>query len=313
MNFPLQKRGCVAIGECMLELSGAPQEHGASTLTLGFGGDTLNTALYMSRLGVPCQFASAVGDDPHSDWLLSQWQSEGIGVDHVTRISGKVPGLYWITTDAHGERSFSYWRGESPARELFDEPARVDALLAALRDYGLIYFSGITLSLYNEAALERFFDLLRQLRSGGAVIAFDGNFRPRGWSSAARARSAFTQACELSHLLLPTFEDEVALFGDPSPEHTTDRLVALGADEVVLKLGASGCIVTDTDGSIPVPTAALKQPVDTTAAGDSFNAAYIAARMSGADKAAAANNGNTLAGEVIMHRGAVIPVSSMPF
>ena len=312
MNFPLQKSGCAAIGECMLELSGSPQGHGASTLTLGFGGDTLNTALYMSRLGAPCQFVSAVGDDQHSDWLLSQWQSEGIGVDHVARIRGRVPGLYWITTDAQGERSFSYWRSESPARELFDESARANELLAALRDYGLIYFSGITLSLYGDVGLERFFDLLTELRKDGAIIAFDGNFRPRGWSSVERARSAFTRACGLSHLVLPTFDDEVALFGDDSPAHAIDRILALGADEVVLKLGANGCIASDTNSSVPVSAPEPKQPVDTTAAGDSFNAAYIAARMRGADKAAAANSGNALAGEVIMHRGAVIPLSAMP-
>ncbi len=301
-----------AIGECMLELSAAPGDPAASALRMGFGGDTLNTAIYLSRLGVQADYVTALGDDNLSQWMLESWQREGVGTGSVVQFPGRLPGLYLIETDAAGERRFSYWRKEAPARELFADAAHVARLQAALAQVDLVYFSGISLSLYAEAGRERLFAMLGALRAQGVQIAFDGNYRPAGWPDAGAARDAFSRACALADVVLPTFEDEQALFGDASADATLARIAAAGASEIVLKQGPRGCVISHAGARWQVPAELVAQPVDTTAAGDSFNAGYLAGRLLGLAPEPAARQGHQLAAQVIQCRGAIIPAEKMP-
>jgi len=164
-----------AVGECMLELSlprGTELSRNQAP-TMSFGGDTLNTAVYLSRLGVPCSYVTALGDDPFSHWMLDEWQREGVDTGLVVTVADRLPGLYMIETDAQGERRFFYWRREAPARELFADPQRAASLFDSLAGYDLVYLSGITLSLYSDEALERLFRFLGRYREQGGRIAFD--------------------------------------------------------------------------------------------------------------------------------------------
>src|SRR5215510_13185438 len=126
-------RGLGAIGECMIELC----EHPDGRITRAFGGDTLNTAVYLARLGIPVDYVTALGDDPWSEEMLSAWRHEGVGTHLVVRVPGRLPGLHIIKTDAGGQRTFYYWRDTSPARQLFELP-QASALAAALAEYDLI-------------------------------------------------------------------------------------------------------------------------------------------------------------------------------
>jgi len=295
-----------SIGECMIEFSAA----GGGLFARGFGGDTLNTALYLSRLGIATSYVTALGDDGLSEGMLAAWRAEGIATDEVMRLPGRVPGLYMIERDARGERSFLYWRDRAPAREFFDRAD--EAALERLSRFDLLYFSGISLSLYGDAGRARLRELLVAARRNGGKIAFDGNYRPRGWSDLATARRAFGEILPLIDLALPTLEDEQALFGDTDAEVCIARLRAAGIKEIVVKRGGLGCLIFVDGACVEVPPAKLVQPVDTTAAGDSFNAGYLAARLRGASAAEAARAGHRLAGVVIMSPGAIIPREAMP-
>jgi len=218
-----------------------------------------------------------------------------------------MPGVYLIETDAGGERRFHYWRDTSPARELFELPqwAHVAERLIEAR---LIYFSGITLSLYSNTGLGRFLALLEMARQKGVKVAFDGNYRPRGWKGdIARTRTVFMEALKRVDLALPTFEDEAVLWGDASPDATVERLQAFGIGEIVVKNGANSALTATKDGRELVPVPEVVVPVDTTAAGDSFNAAYLAARLAGEAPGAAVTQAHRTAGEKIRHRGAIMP------
>lgn len=294
------------IGECMVEFAQADGD----LFRRGFGGDTLNTALYLSRLGVDTAYVTALGDDPLSEAMLAAWQAEGIKTSEVLRMPGRMPGLYMIERDAKGERSFLYWRDRAPARELFDRAD--DAMLERLAGFDWLYFSGISLSLYGETGRARLAELLAVARKRGGRVAFDGNYRPRGWPDKVAARRAFDAILPLADLVLPTFEDEQMLFGDASAEACVERLRAIGVSEIVVKRGPLGCLIHAEGKTIELPPAAVVQPVDTTAAGDSFNAGYLAARIRGATPDAAARAGHRLAAAVIMTPGAVIPLAAMP-
>jgi 2-dehydro-3-deoxygluconokinase len=212
-----------------------------------------------------------------------------------------------VVTDAAGARRRYDWRGESPARDLFELPdwGRV---AEGLTKASLVYFSGITLSLYSNNGLGRFLALIEMARQRGVKVAFDGNFRPRGWrGDLTRARTVFMEALKRVDMALPAYDDEAVLWGDPSPEATVERLQAFGIPEIVVKNGPNSALVASGGRSEFIPVPEVVVPVGTTAAGDSFNAAYIAARLSGKRPAEAAAAAHSLAGKVIRHRGALMP------
>lgn len=301
------------IGECMLELSqrNDGQADGPQAMALSYGGDTLNTSVYLARLGVQVDYVTALGDDGKSDWMIDQWRAEGVGCDLVERYPDSVPGLYMIQTDAQGERSFLYWRDSAPAKRLFDDEDKAKQLFDLLADYEWIYLSGITLALYSESSLKRFIALLAAYRDGGGKIAFDGNYRPRLWPDASAAQKAFEEIYRLSVLALPTLDDELLLFGDKDRDAVVQRLRSWGVAEIGLKMGPQGCLVV-TSAAQEIVESRKVTVLDTTSAGDSFNAGYIAARIAGSTARQAAQEGHNLASVVIQHRGAIIPVEEMP-
>src|SRR5439155_11853186 len=193
----------------------------------------------------------------------------------------RTAGLYLVETNANGERSFCYWRDHAPARDLFELP-QWGVIAERLLACRLIYFSGVTLSLYSNVGIGRFLALVELARKNGVKIAFDGNFRPRGWKGdLARTRTVFMEALKRVDIALPTYDDEAVLWGDPSPEATVERLQAFGIAEIVVKNGPNSALVASGGQREFIPVPEVVVPVDTTAAGDSFNAAYIAARMAG--------------------------------
>jgi 2-dehydro-3-deoxygluconokinase len=297
--------GVACIGECMIELKQA----GSGLYSRGFGGDTLNTAVYLARLGVAVDYITALGDDPLSDEMIAGWRLESVGTAKVARLKGKLPGLYLIATDDKGERRFFHWRESAAARSLLDL-AETESLLQSLSRYDLVYLSAISLSIYTESGRSRLFAALRDARARGTRIAFDTNFRARGWPDLDIARRVFREAFETSDIVLASTEDLLPLY----PGENADTLPAkIPGGEVVLKLDEPVSIVRLERASHRIEAEPVTAPVvDTTAAGDSFAAAYLAARLAGEPPAEAARAGHRLAGVVVCHPGAIIPRSAMP-
>jgi 2-dehydro-3-deoxygluconokinase len=298
-----QKPGAVCVGEVLIELA-----RGADgRFALSCGGDTFNTAVYLARAGIDVAFATALGDDPYSESIVALAAAEGVSAHLILRVPGRLPAVRLIENGPIGERNIRSWREGAPANDLFElaDWMRVaDALMSAR----LIYFSGITLSLYSNNGLGRFLALLEAARKQGAKVAFDGNFRPRGWKGdLARTRTVFIEALKRVDIALPAFDDEAVLWGDPSPESTVARLQAFGIGEIVVKNGPNSALVAASGGQEFVPVPEVMVPIDETAAGDGFNAGYLAARLAGSDPAVAASAAHRLAGDVIRHPGALVP------
>ena len=298
-----EKVRAVCVGEVLIELA-----RGADgRFSLSCGGDTFNTAIYLARAGLDVAFATALGDDPYSDSIVALASAEGVASKLIFRAPGKLPTLSLVESGPRGERVVRYWGEDAPARELFERP---DWMLVAQEMVAarLIYFSGITLSLFSNNGVGRFLALLEAARQQGAKIAFDGNFRPRGWKGdLSRTRAVFMEALKRVDIALPTFDDEAVLWGDPSPETTVARLQAFGIGEIVVKNGPNSALVATAGAQQFVPVPEVMVPVDPTAAGDGFNAGYLAARLTGAAVAEAAAAAHRLAGDVIRHPGALVP------
>ncbi len=292
------------IGESMIELREQPD----GRLTRGFGGDTLNTAIYLARLGAAVDYVTALGDDTWSDEMVAGWRAEGVGTGLVRRVPGRLPGLYIIQTDPAGERRFHYWRDSAAARLLFDLPD-APALVEALSGYGLLYLSGITLSILSDAGRAGLFAALDRARARGGRVAFDTNFRPRSWPDHEVARALYRQTFARSDIVLASTEDLAPLFG-PEGEAELSRHAARA--ERVLKLAQPAVQVMEGGAAVLVEAEPVARVTDTTAAGDSFAAAYLAARLAGRSATDAARTGHRLAGAVVGHSGAIIPRHAMP-
>ncbi|MBM3117330.1 sugar kinase [Jeongeupia naejangsanensis] len=290
------------IGEAMIELAGTPLER-------RWGGDTLNTAVYLARqLGDahPVHYLSALGDDSLSDGLLADWQAEGIAIERIARLPGRLPGLYLVETDDAGERRFHYWRSDSAARHWFASGLDFAPLFDGL---DAVYLSGITLALFAAPERKRLIEALAAFRQQGGRVWFDNNYRPQLWS-VAEARDAYAHLYAIADIALITEDDEVRVFGDEDGALIA-RVQAAGCPEIVVKRGAMPALVASDGQLVAIATQPVEHVVDTCAAGDSFAAGYLAARILGATPADAARNGHWLAGRVIQYPGAIIPAGAM--
>ena len=293
----------VALGECMVELSPAGEE----LYRRGFAGDTFNTAWYLRhRLpgGWRVGYATGVGTDALSDQMVGFMEESGIETGAVRRVPDRTVGLYMIEL-RDGERSFSYWRSAAAARLL---AADRDWLAGALKGADMVFLSGITLAVVEPGDRETLYGVLRALRAEGTAIAFDSNLRPRLWPDAAGMRAAMTAAGALADIALPSFEDESVHFGDADPEATLTRYRDLGATTVVVKNGSGAILAWDRAEGVCNFTPQPVKAVDTTAAGDSFNAGFLAARLTGAPLPEAIAAGAALAAAVVQAPGALVAV-----
>lgn len=294
-------------GEGMLELSAIRRD----TARFAYGGDTLNTAIHLARLNIDTEFVSALGDDAFSARLRAAWSGEGVRLDHCLAVAGGKPGLYAISVNAAGERSFTYWRAESAARGFFRHPGAARAI-AAMERAPLLYLSGITLSIFDDADRDRIGAVMAAVRRNGGDVAFDLNYRPRGWASPAGARAAVEATRASVSIAFLSMEDLVLLYGGADAPAAAAGWRAAGCREVVVKDGARGCYLATQEHEGWIAPGRALTPVDTTGAGDSFNAAYLAARRRGLSPAQSCTAGNALAAEVVMHPGAIPPKPTPP-
>ncbi|MDE1188639.1 MAG: sugar kinase [Pantoea sp.] len=301
------------IGECMIELS----EKGEN-IKRGFGGDTLNTAVYLARQSASEQlrvdYVTALGTDSFSDQMIAAWQQEQVQTDLIQRLDNKMPGLYFIETDEHGERTFWYWRSDAAARYWLDSP-QSEAICQQLAHYDYLYLSGISLAILPAASREKLMALLSACRRNGGKVIFDNNYRPRLWADKANAQQAYAAMLQNTDIAFLTLDDEHLLWGEQPLETVIARTRTAGVAEIIIKRGAESCLVAVGDAplvDVPAIKLAKEKVIDTTAAGDSFSAGYLALRLQGADPDAAAARGHLTASTVIQHRGAIIPLSAMP-
>ncbi len=312
----------VLIGECMVELYQTVE----SVYHQTFAGDVYNTAVYLRRCvesPLQVQFMTAIGTDLISDKMLRQFEREKINIDGVYRTKRARPGLYMINTDAFGERSFVYWRDSSAAKQtwqLYNQQCPLTAATTAadttaasaiarhdlLEGADSIYLSGISLAILSPNDRAALLARLTRARAEGSQIIFDPNYRPTLWPDAATAQAAFIAAYQIADVALPGLDDHRVLFDATTTEQVVTQLSALGVKEIVVKNGKQGISGRYQGSDFSALAQPVKRVLDTTAAGDSFNGGYLAARCAGVAPAQAVKFAACLAGFVVEHTGAIV-------
>ncbi|MEL7149318.1 MAG: sugar kinase [Pseudomonadota bacterium] len=290
----------LSIGECMIELAPTPD----GTFSIGFAGDTFNTAWYARRIAEPdieVAYLSAIGDDEPSGRMRAFMYEAGVVPELAVR-KGGTAGLYMISLE-NGERSFSYWRSASAARTLADD---LNALPCEPGD--VAFFSGITMAVLPDAGRTRLLAVLAEAREAGVTVVFDPNLRPRLWPDTETMCAQVIAAASVADIALPSFEDEQGYFGDVDIVATANRYSDVGVSTVVVKDGPGPVLLREKGQDMRIAPEAVSTVVDTTAAGDSFNAGFLIGRMQGLEAPAAVAQGCALARKVIAARGALVPV-----
>ena len=280
---------------------------GEGLYSRGFAGDTFNTAWYARRL-LPedwaVSYGTCVGTDAVSEEMINFIAGGGVDTDAIRRLPDRTVGLYMISLD-QGERSFSYWRGQSAAKALADDLSWLDG---ALKGRDMIHFSAITLAILPPEKREYFCGALTRARQKGAIVAFDTNLRPRLWDGPDAMREGLALGARTADIVLPSFDEETELFGDKTPTETMTRYRELGAELVAVKQGGGPLELWQRDtGTLTVAPEVVSNVVDTTAAGDSFAAGLLAGLATGMSAADAAAQAMRLASKVIQSRGALVP------
>ncbi len=294
----------LAIGEVMAEI----RQDQAAGFAVGFAGDTYNTAVYFARAhgaaAGAVSYLTAVGTDPLSQAFRRAATDEGIDLSHTQTDPARNIGVYAVATDAQGERSFSYWRSASAARQMFAAPS----VEVSLPPAAITYLSGITLAILSPDARTRLMAHLRhRSKHQQGLIAFDPNYRPSLWESAAVARDCIERMWEIADIALPSIDDEMTLFADTSEEAVIDRFAGRRWTACAIKRGERGPLSPALTAAEHPAFPAATRVVDTTAAGDSFNGAYLAALLEGQGEAACLSAGHAMASRVIGGHGAILP------
>ncbi|MEM9048740.1 MAG: sugar kinase [Pseudomonadota bacterium] len=292
----------IGIGECMVEFRPEALAGRTDLMRMAWGGDVMNSLVHAARLGLRVGFQSRIGNDAFGDWLREGWMTEGIDLTHAPLVDGEN-GIYFITNDAAGERRFSYRRAGSAASRM--EPGDLDA--AWLGTARFVLLSGITQAISTSAAA-----LNKAAAQATPRAVYDPNHRPNLWAERggiAAARQAFAEVARLAAWLLPSYPDDAVLLAHPagSPQEALAGFAAAGSGQVAMKIGPEGVLIRTEGQTRHIPGAQTGPIVDTTGAGDSWNAAFLAALCGGADPAAAARSANHHAVKTLAYPGAVPP------
>lgn len=293
-------------GECMIELMAASKDQPANTMKQSFAGDVFNTAVYLKRTfsEQKVHLVTAVGQDKFSVDMIEYFKSENIGTDFVYQSETKIPGLYSIQLDDQGERSFTYWRENSAARQVMQHIT--DEAISRLSIGDMFFFSGISLAVIEPSARAGFWNLIDRLKAAGVKIVFDPNYRPRLWSSPKEAQDQFELALEKSDLSLPGVDDFEQLFGMKTAEEVNNYCQQFALNELIIKNGEQGILVVLNGEITHFAITPVENVVDTTSAGDSFNGVYLGARLEGRSVVDSIALASKAAGFVIQHKGAIV-------
>lgn len=284
---------------------------GGDSYQCRYGGDTFNAAQYLAWLSesdhdLTVQYMTAVGCDSLSTSMVNRWEENGVNTALVMRHPDRLSGLYFANTNENGDRDYLFYRSASAAKEMLKLPES-EACLAKAAASDLIYSSAISLMILDNSDREKLVELFQKGHAAGQTTAFDTNFRPSGWDGHEEAAQWIDRIAPFVSLLFPTDDDCAAIYPALDSNQMADHFLSLGAATVIMKRGIKGCTIHNAETRFDVTTEANSAPLDTTAAGDSFNAAFLYTHLTGGTLADAARTGNMLAGEVINHRGALAP------
>ncbi len=299
----------LTLGEPLFELSaaGSGRLRDVSRYEVGWGGDVSNFAVAACRLGGTAGIVTRIGDDEFGASFLSMWAAEGVDVRHVRTTRDGFTGVYFISRDEDGVHGFTYLRKGSAASRL--RPG--DVPLDAIRQCDAFHASGITQAISNSAC-DATFRAIGEARAAGVLVSYDPNVRLALWSE-ARCRATVLHTLTMADIALPSLEDARLVTGLHDPRAICELILSMGPGTVALKLGAEGSMVASLPDAAPVLVSGFRvSTVDSSGAGDTYDAAFVLSQLEGATIEESARLANAASALTTTGAGCVIPIPNRP-
>lgn len=293
----------VVVGDINVDIL-APLDHypppGGHALTdevhIESGGSAANTAVELSRLGLKVAMLGCAGDDPLADQALQGMRAAGVDLSRVSRPRGTAKGsaatgLFFVAVTPDGQRTMFGGRGANASLS----PGDID--LGVIETSRWLHLSGYPLMA--PPGREALGTAARAARRAGIPVSLDVGIGPatREW------RAAVTELAASVDVLLPNEMEARSLVAESDPARMARRLHTYDVQMLAIKLGADGCYVSTGSEAWALPAFDI-EPVDSTGAGDAFDAAFIAGQLTGLDVRASALLANAVGGLVTQVRGA---------
>ena len=291
-----------SIGEAMIEISNIKN----SLYNQSFAGDTLNFCNYLDKKKLNAFFLSAIGKSEINQSLLNFVKSKNISTKYIKQINQFEIGLYLIKNKDNGEKQFFYWRDESAAKQYFNNIDFLN-LYKELKNFDYIYFSGITLSIIHISKLNNFIKLLKLLKSKKIKIVFDFNIRPSRWNKKnlnifLDSVLKFVDICFLSG-------EDMNYWKNKNNIKSYEQIVRkYKLKHSIFRKNAKFTYVFLNKTRYVFKNKLLKRVVDTSGAGDGFNAAYLSNFIVNNDPVLALKAGSSLGSKIVMKKGAIVDV-----
>jgi sugar/nucleoside kinase (ribokinase family) len=266
------------------------------------GGSAANTAIGLAYLGAPTKFYGTIGRDLDGDLILGQMQAVGVDVSGIQ--FGEVTGFTITMIDQSSERTMFSFRGASSNALSMDA-----ALLESIKTSRVLLTSGYQLLYPDQASVV--LSIAERVRAQGNLVALDPSPLIGDVPENVRARML-----GLTDILLPNLRELAILTAEEDPSAALEKAPHLSKC-VAVKLGSKGAWMSIRKGfqcadgqqifddQIYQAPAIQVRAVDTTGAGDSFNAGFLASFLRNEAPENWLKSGNSLAAEVVQHRGAV--------
>ena len=296
----------------MIELNGdiSSLENNSSNMKINFGGDTYNSAVYFSRLTndkTNTFYSTALGKDNFSKKMISRFKNENIKCDYIRTDGENPPGLYSIEINEKGERSFSYWRDQSPSKYIF-LGSKGKKLIKDINNADIFYYTGISAGILDEKQRK---DLIN-IGSTATICGFDFNYRSQLHYNKKVSQLLFNEINNRVDIHFVSFDDARELFKIKNPLEIFE--IINKKKNLILIRYKNSIIFKNKQQEIKTVTVPHGEVVDTTAAGDAFNGSFLAIMNNNKNVPVEENIliSHSVTREVIKHRGAIISKNKMP-
>lgn len=267
----IEVKPVVCFGEVLIDfqpVASAGASH-AQTFQQHAGGAPANVAVAVATLGGKAEFVGMLASDMFADFLLDSLRRAHVGTTHVQRTGTAPTALAFVALDAHGERSFSFYR--PPAADLLFD---ADALaIDAFQDASV--FHACSNSLTEAPIAQATLDCMQRARNANVLVSFDMNLRPALWPRDIDPAPRIWSALALADVVKLSAEELAFLAESKGSEHAALEAIWSGHAQLVLV----------TDGAQPVHwhVRAARgtldtfpvEAIDSTAAGDAFSGGFL--------------------------------------
>ena len=291
-----------AIGECMMELTNAKMELYSQSIA----GDTLNFASYLDKKIFDTSYFTAVGTSDISKRVISFLKKQKIKTNLVSLINSYEIGLYLIENSKAGEKIFYYWRDNSAAKFFFNNQ-KIKKCQNQLKKFQYVYFSGITLSLFDDNNFHKFLSLIEFLKKKKIKIIFDFNIRIKRWSK-KKLFFYFSKTLPFVDILFSSGEDLNFLKGNTSLKTFKNLIQKYNIEHGIFRNNARLNYSFYKDESYFIKNKIKNKVVDTSGAGDGYNAAYISKFIKFNDPQKALYAASQIGAKIVMKKGAIVYV-----